>query len=80
MGARHTDRDLFHQWKEAEARADKWEKKAKEEKEDRKREVTDIVAKFQAEMAEMRGELSCNGSHRGEAYAGVCFFWLLNDS
>lgn len=57
MGARHTDRDLFHQWEEAEARAEKWEKKTKEEKENRKREVSDIVGKFQAEMAEMRGEL-----------------------
>ena len=33
MGARHTNRDLFHQWEEAETRAEKWEKKAKEEKE-----------------------------------------------
>ena len=24
--------------------------------------------------------ISCSGSHRGEAYAGACFFWLLIDN
>ena len=57
VGAWRTDANLYHQWEEAETRAEKWEKKAKEEKENRKREVSDIVAKFEAEMAEMRGEL-----------------------
>ena len=57
MGARHTDRGLFRQYEEAEARAEKWEKTAKEERTAHKKEISDMMAKFHAEMAEMRGEL-----------------------
>lgn len=57
MGAWRTDANLFHQWEEAEARAEKWEKRAKEERAAHKKEVSEMMASFRAEMAEVRGEL-----------------------
>ena len=57
MGARHTDRGLFRQYEEAEACAVKWERTAKVERTANKKEISDMMAKFHAEMAEMRGEL-----------------------
>ncbi len=57
MAAWHTDADLFRQWEEAEDRAEKWEKTAKEERLQHKNEIADMHADFRREMAEMRGEL-----------------------
>ncbi len=57
MAAWHTNSDLFHQWEEAEERAEKWERTARQERETHKQEVTDLRAEFRREMAEMRGEL-----------------------
>ena len=57
MAGWHTNADLFHQWEEAEDRAEKWEKTAKEERQRHKDEIADMRADFRREMAEMRGEL-----------------------
>jgi len=51
MRWRHTDADLYHQWEEAEGRAEKWEKTAKEERRRHEWEITDIRAKLRREMA-----------------------------
>ena len=56
MGARHTDADLFHQWEEAEERAEKWEQTCREERRQHKAEIADLRAEFRQEMAEMRSE------------------------
>ena len=50
MGARHTDRGLFRQYEEAEARAERWEKTAREERTAHKKEISDMMAKFHAEI------------------------------
>lgn len=57
MAAWHTNADLFHQWEEAEARADKWERTALQEREAHKKEVHDLRAEFRKEMAQMRREM-----------------------
>ena len=56
MGARHTNSDLFRQWEEAEEKAEKWEAKAREERELRKREVADVKAEMRAILAEYKEE------------------------
>ena len=58
MGARHTDADLFHQWEEAEERAEKWEKTAREERKQHEWAISDVRAELRREMAEMRKELT----------------------
>ena len=57
MRWRHTDADLYHQWEEAEDRAERWEKTAKEERKQHEWEIADIRAEFRREMAQMRGKL-----------------------
>ena len=57
MGWRHTDADLFHQWEEAEGRAERWERTVKEERKEHERAISDLRAEFRREMAQMRGEL-----------------------
>ena len=57
MRWRHTDADLYHQWEEAEGRAEKWEKRAKEERKQHQRAITDIPAELRQEMAQMRKKL-----------------------
>ena len=57
MRWRHTDADLYHQWEEAEERAKKWEKRAKEERKQHERTITDIRAELRREMAQMRKKL-----------------------
>ena len=56
MGGRHTDADLFHQWEEAEDRAEKWEQKCREERRQHKAEIADLRAEFREEMAGLRSE------------------------
>ena len=56
MAARHTNADLYHQWEEAEEKAEKWEAKAREERELRKREVADVKAEMRAILAEYKEE------------------------
>ena len=56
MGARHTDADLFHQWEEAEDRAEKWEQTCREERRQHKAEIADLRAEFREEMAGLRSE------------------------
>ena len=56
MGARHTDADLFHQWEEAENRAEKWEQTCREERRRHKAEIADLRAEFREEMAVLRSE------------------------
>ena len=46
MGARHTDADLFHQWEEAEERAEKWEKTAREERKQHEWAISDVRAEL----------------------------------
>ena len=58
VGARHTDADLFHQWEEAEERAEKWEKTAREERKQHEWAISDVRAELRREMAEMRKELT----------------------
>ena len=57
MRWRHTDADLYHQWEEAEGRAEKWEKTAKEERVRHEWAISDIRAELRQEMAQMRKEL-----------------------
>ena len=57
MRWRHTDADLYHQWEEAEVRAERWEKTAREERKQHECEIADIRAEFRREMAQMRREL-----------------------
>ena len=57
MRWRHTDADLYHQWEEAEGRAEKWEKTAKEERKQHEWAISDIRAELRQEMAQMRREL-----------------------
>lgn len=57
MAAWHTDVDLFHQWEEAEDRAEKCDQVCRQEHQQHKTEISDLRAKFRAEMAEFRGEL-----------------------
>ena len=57
MRWRHTDADLYHQWEETEERAKKWEKRAKEERKQHERAITDIRAELRWKMAQMRKEL-----------------------
>ena len=56
MRWRHTDADLYHQWEEAEGRAEKWEKTAKEERVRHEWAISDIRAELRQEMAQMRKE------------------------
>ena len=58
VGARHTNADLFHQWEEAEERAKKWEKTAREERKQHEWAISDVRAELRREMAEMRKELT----------------------
>ncbi len=53
----HTNADLYHQWEEAEARADKWERTTIQEREAHKKEVNELRAEFRKEMAQMREEM-----------------------
>ena len=46
VGARHTDADLFHQWEEAEERAEKWEKTAREERKQHEWAISDVRAEL----------------------------------
>ena len=57
MAAWHTDADLFHQWEEAEDRAEKWEQTCREERRQHKVEIADIRAEFRQEMAGLRSDL-----------------------
>ena len=57
MAGWHTDADLFHQWEEAEDRAEKWEQTCREERQQHKSEIADIRAEFRQEMAGLRSEL-----------------------
>ena len=57
MRWRHTDADLYHQWEEAEVRAERWEKTAREERKQHECEIAGIRAEFRREMAQMRREL-----------------------
>ena len=57
MGWWHTDADLYHQWEEAEERAEKWEKTAREERVRHEQAIAELRAEFRREMAEMRREL-----------------------
>ena len=56
MATKHTNADLFHQWEEAEAKAEKWETKAREERELRKQEVASVKAEMRAMFAEFKEE------------------------
>ena len=42
MGWWHTDADLYHQWEEAEERAEKWERTAREERARHERAITEL--------------------------------------
>ena len=57
MAAWHTDADLFHQWEEAEERAEKWERTCKEERRQHTEEIASMRAELREEMAAIRGEL-----------------------
>ena len=57
MATWHTNADLYHQWEEAESRAERWEKTAKEERKRHEWELTNIKAEIRQEMTEMRREL-----------------------
>lgn len=57
MATWHTNADLYHQWEEAESRAERWEKTAKEERKRHEWELTRIKAEIRQEMTEMRREL-----------------------
>lgn len=56
MAAWHTNSDLFHQWEEAEDRAEKWEQTCREERRQHKAEIADLRAEFREEMAGLRSE------------------------
>lgn len=56
MAARHTNADLYHQWEEAEAKAEKWKVKVHEERELRKQEVASVKAEMRAMLAEFKEE------------------------
>ena len=57
MATWHTNADLYHQWEEAESRAERWEKTAKEERRRHELELSNIKAKMRQEIAQMRREL-----------------------
>ena len=57
MAGWHTDANLFHQWEEAENRAEKWEERCREERRQHKSEIADMRAEFRQEMAGLRSEL-----------------------
>ena len=57
MAARHTDRDLFHQWEEAEERAEKWEERYKKEKQAHEQEVKELRSQFRRDIQEIVGPL-----------------------
>ena len=50
MAARHTDADLFHQWEEAEERAEKWQERYKKEKQAHEQEVRQYRTNEVAQM------------------------------
>ena len=56
MAARHTNADLFRQWEEAEEKAKKWERKAREERELREKEVADVKAEMRGILTEYKEE------------------------
>ena len=53
MAAWHTDADLFHQWEEAEERAEKWQERYKKEKQSHEQEVGELRAQFRCEIQEI---------------------------
>ena len=53
MAAWHTDADLFHQWEEAEERAEKWQERYKKEKQSHEQEVSELRAQFRREIQEI---------------------------
>ena len=59
MGARHTDRGLFRQYEEAEARAEKWETTAKEERTAHKKEISDMMANRKDIEQKRSGRTDC---------------------
>ncbi len=57
MVAWHTNANLYHQWEEAEARADKWERIALQEREAHKKEVITSAIKCYNET--LKGAIRC---------------------